>query len=319
MVLDVSAAVLAFHVGGTTIKAEVLANDLSSLASTSVPTPRGPALVDALVDVAATLLDCLRAEIRTTVRAAGLAIPGIVDAERGTVVYAASVGLRDTPIPGPLSDRISLPVALGHHVTASDAERRHGAAADVVDPVVVAVGTGIAAVSFAHGHRVTGVSGQACELGHVVVRPDGPVCGCGARGCLEAVASASAVARRYRELSGREVEGAREVVARLGVDPGGRPGVAGGGRRARGRPVHHRRAAGSGGSRTRRRARRGGDHTARSAPEADALGGTGPDRPAAAPRRARHAGRGSWAPDCSRWTCTRVARHHSARRAGCRS
>lgn len=220
MVLDVSAAVLAFDVGGTTIKAEVLANDLSSLASTSVPTPRGPALVDGLADVAATLLDSLRPEIRTTVRATGLAIPGIVDSERGIGVYAANVGLEDTPVAGPLSDRIGLPVALGHDATAAaDAERRHGAAADVVDPVVVAIGTGIAAVSYVHGHRVTGVSGQAGELGHVVVRPDGPLCGCGARGCLEAVASASAVTRRYRELSGREVEGAREVVARLGVDP----------------------------------------------------------------------------------------------------
>ncbi len=219
MVLNASAAVLAFDVGGTSLKAEVLADDLSSLASTSAATPRGPALVDGLADVAATLLDGLHPEIRATVRAAGLAIPGIVDAERGIGVYAANVGLEETPIAGPLSDRIGLPVALGHDVTAAaDAERRHGAAADIVDPVVVAIGTGIAAVSYVHGRRVAGVTGQAGELGHLVVRATGPVCGCGARGCLEAVASAAAVARRYRELSGREVEGAREVVARLGAD-----------------------------------------------------------------------------------------------------
>jgi glucokinase len=63
----------------------------------------------------------------------------------------------------------------------------------------------------------TGAHGAAGEIGHIVVRPSGPLCGCGLRGCLEAVASASAVERRYTELSG-EAATAAQVAGRLGRD-----------------------------------------------------------------------------------------------------
>jgi glucokinase len=213
-------AVLAFDVGGTTIKAEVIGPDLCSWAKATTSTPRGPALVDAVVAVAEELLAGLAPERRAVVRALGLALPGIVDAGRGVSVYAANLDLRNEPVAVPVQARLGLPVRLCHDVTtAGEAERRAGAARDVVDPLVVVVGTGIAAVSYVHGQPVKGISGQAGELGHVMVRSDGPVCGCGARGCLEAVASAAAVARSYRQRSGREVAGARDVVALLGEDP----------------------------------------------------------------------------------------------------
>lgn len=212
-------AVLAFDVGGTTIKAEVIGSGLETWARTRVPTPRGPALTDRVVDTAHALLDGLAPEQRPQVAAVGLALPGIVDSDSGVSVYAANLDLRDVPLAEPIAARLGLPVRLGHDVTvAAEAERRCGAATGVVDPVVVVVGTGIAAVSYVHGERVRGTSGQAGELGHVVVRPDGPVCGCGAHGCLEAVASASAIARAYTARSGRPVTGAHEVVKRLGED-----------------------------------------------------------------------------------------------------
>lgn len=218
-VSEAGPAALAFDVGGTTVKAEVLGPDLRTWAQGTTRTPRGPAVIDAVVDLAEHLLDQLTQQQRDDVTAVGLALPGIVDSERGVSVYAANLDLRDEPLAGPVSRRLGLPVRLGHDVTvAAEAERRSGAARDVVDPVVVVIGTGIAAVSYVHGRRVVGTSGQAGELGHVVVRPDGPLCGCGARGCLEAVASASAVARAYRERSGRDISGAHEVVALLGRD-----------------------------------------------------------------------------------------------------
>jgi glucokinase len=213
-------AVLAFDVGGTTIKAEVLGPDLQAWARTQTPTPRGRALVDAIAEAGSTLLAELEPDRRATVSAAGLALPGIVDTVGGVGVYAANLDLRDEPIAKPVSQRLGLPVHLGHDVTvAAEAERQRGAARDLVDPVVVIVGTGIAAVSYVHGRRVAGTSGQAGEFGHVVVRPGGPLCGCGVRGCLEAVASAAAVARAYTELAGRPVAGAQDVVALLGKDP----------------------------------------------------------------------------------------------------
>lgn len=213
------AAALAFDVGGTSIKAEVLDTDLTVWGRTSLPTPRGMALADAVVEAAGTLLGSLTPERRRAVNAVGLVVPGIVDEHRGVSVYSANLGLQDAPLGQAISERLRLPVQLGHDVTAAaDAEKQIGAARDVEDPVVVVIGTGIAAVSYVRDQRVVGISGQAGELGHVVVRPGGPRCACGNRGCLEAVASAAAVSRAYQEATGQPVRGADEVVARLGRD-----------------------------------------------------------------------------------------------------
>jgi glucokinase len=78
----------------------------------------------------------------------------------------------------------------------------------------IAIGTGIAAAHVVDGKAFAGAHGAAGEVGHVIVRPGGPPCGCGARGCLESVASASAVGRRYVALSGIAGVTASDVVAR---------------------------------------------------------------------------------------------------------
>jgi glucokinase len=79
--------------------------------------------------------------------------------------------------------------------------------------LVVPIGTGIAAAHVVDGRVFAGAHGAAGEIGHIVVRPGGPRCGCGQHGCLEAVASASAVARRYAEAAGRTASA--EAVAAL--------------------------------------------------------------------------------------------------------
>jgi glucokinase len=100
-----------------------------------------------------------------------------------------------------LRDRFGLPVVLDHDVRAAGfAELTCGALRDVHDGIYVSLGTGVAAALIANGQVLPGGSGAAGELGHVVVVEDGATCACGQSGCLEAYASAAAVARRYREL-----------------------------------------------------------------------------------------------------------------------
>jgi glucokinase len=107
-----------------------------------------------------------------------------------------------------------------HDVTAAGmAEWRCGAGRGVDDLAVVVIGTGIAATFVTGGTVVRGGTGHAGELGHVVVRPGGPPCACGQRGCLEAISSARAIADAYAARSGRAVDGAIEVFTRLGFDP----------------------------------------------------------------------------------------------------
>lgn len=213
------AVVLGFDVGGTTVKAAALDVDLQPLATATRPSRRGPGLLDTIVETASELTASLSEEHRRRIACAGVVIPGVVDTVRGISVRAVNLDLTEVPVAAPLAERLGVPVVLGHDVLAAGEAERRTASAGLVDPFVVVIGTGIAAVAYVDGRAVGGVSGQAGEFGHVVVRPDGPVCACGARGCLEAVASAGAITREYAVRTGSTVAGAHEVVAALLDDP----------------------------------------------------------------------------------------------------
>ena len=214
--------VLAVDVGGTTIKAEALDGTSATLAAAGARTPRGDgdAVLRTVVGVVRDLLAALTPSQQAQVGHAAIAVPGLVDPTSGTSVLASNLGWRRTPVAEVVSDATGVPVVLGHDVTAAGtAEWRLGAGRGVDDLLVVVIGTGIAATIVSEGRVVRGGGGgQAGEIGHVVVRPGGPVCACGQTGCLEAVASARAVADRYEALSGRPVAGADDVRRLLGRD-----------------------------------------------------------------------------------------------------
>ena len=196
--------VLAVDVGGTDMKAALTDGDATPLAFRSRPTPRTPA---GIVDAVAALVDELGGA-----QAIGLAVPGVVDEERGVAVWSENLGWRDVPFVAEISERCGLPVAIGHDVrTGALAETRLGAARGMSDVVYLSIGTGIAA-AIVLGGRLHAGGGYAGEIGHTPAGHDEP-CACGGRGCLEAIASAAAIARRYTARSGRPVAGAAEVLA----------------------------------------------------------------------------------------------------------
>lgn len=207
--------VLAVDVGGTTIKGELVDATDTVLASRSAATPRGADARDAVAQLGRSLLESAGGR---AVVGAGVVVPGLVDAAAGVATYSANIGWRDLDLVAPLSTTWGLPVAIGNDVAAGGvAEHRTGAGRGVADLVFVPIGTGIAAAVVSGGHLLSGHRGETAELGHVAVR-SGVTCGCGGDGCLEAVASASAIARRYAELSGHRVDGALDVAGRLDHD-----------------------------------------------------------------------------------------------------
>jgi glucokinase len=130
--------------------------------------------------------------------AAGVAVPGIVDEERGTAAYSANLGWRDVPLRDLLAERLGSPVALGHDVrTGGLAEGRLGAGQGTDRFLFVPLGTGIAGAIGIDGRVEGGAHGFAGEIGHIVVRPGGTPCPCGQRGCLERFASAAAVSQAW--------------------------------------------------------------------------------------------------------------------------
>lgn len=208
-----SGPALAIDVGGTSIKAELTDADGVVLDAARVPTPQGgEAALTAIGDLGARLLR------DRTATAAGVAVPGLVDGAAGVATYSANIGWRDLPIAAPLAERWGLPVRLGHDVAAAArAELERGAGRGYRDLAFVVLGTGLAAVIVHDGRVVTGHRGEVAELGHVQVRPGRP-CPCGGDGCLERVASASAIAAEYARRTGTAVDGARDVAARLDDD-----------------------------------------------------------------------------------------------------
>ncbi|MET8470288.1 ROK family protein [Streptomyces sp. NPDC006422] len=199
--------VIALDVGGTGMKAALVGADGTLLHQARRPTRRergADAVVESILDFAAELRAYGERHLGEPARAAGVAVPGVVDETNGVALFAANLGWRDVPMRELLSERLGgIPVALGHDVrTGGLGEGRLGAGKDADRFLFMPLGTGIAGAIGIEGRIEPGAHGSAGEIGHVVVRPGGIDCGCGQRGCLERYASASAVTLAWQEASG---------------------------------------------------------------------------------------------------------------------
>ncbi|PWI16377.1 sugar kinase [Streptomyces sp. Act143] len=199
--------VIALDVGGTGMKAALVGTggELLHQARRATGRERGPdAVVAGILDFAAELHAYGAEHLGEPASAAGVAVPGIVDAQQGVAVYAANLGWRDVPLRDLLTERLGgIPVALGHDVrTGGLAEGRIGAGQGADRFFFVPLGTGIAGAIGIGGRVEAGAHGFAGEIGHIVVRPGGVPCPCGQAGCLERYASAAAVSEAWAAACG---------------------------------------------------------------------------------------------------------------------
>jgi glucokinase len=196
-----AACVIGVDVGGTMLKGGVCDRGAAIVHGERRRTARDDA--DALVDGIVALASDLAAEGRRRfgadgVAGVGLAVPGLVDETRGVALRAVNLPWRDLALAEVAAGRLGLPVLLSHDVrAAAAAEAALGAGRGSDAFLFVAIGTGIGAAIVQDGQPFLGAHGRAGELGHVVVEPGGPPCACGARGCLEAIASAAAIERAH--------------------------------------------------------------------------------------------------------------------------
>ncbi|UFJ39611.1 ROK family transcriptional regulator [Brevibacillus humidisoli] len=130
----------------------------------------------------------------------GVGMHGLVNPENGVALFAPHPDLRDVPVKDVLEEEFQLPVEVDNDVRAQAmAESWFGQAQGVANFISMYVGTGIGAGIFLNHQLFHGMSHTAGEIGHTTVDIDGPPCCCGNRGCLEALADGSAIARRARE------------------------------------------------------------------------------------------------------------------------
>jgi glucokinase len=131
------------------------------------------------------------------VRGAGISTPGPCDPDRGIVTDAPNLpGWRDIPLRQLIEEATGLPAVMENDANAAAyGEYRFGAGRGSRHLIYVTLGTGIGGGIIIDGVIYHGASGAAGEVGHLVVDPAGPPCNCGARGCLEALASGPAIER----------------------------------------------------------------------------------------------------------------------------
>jgi len=150
--------------------------------------------------------------------AAGIGTPGPADYQNGIIISAANLPFRNTPIRQMLSTRLNCPVAFDNDANvACWGEFTAGAGKGVSDMVFVTLGTGVGGGIISGGRLIHGCGGNSAEIGHIIIVPDGRLCGCGQHGCVEAYASASWTAQRAKEaLEAGEVSSLAALLNRNG-------------------------------------------------------------------------------------------------------
>jgi glucokinase len=194
--------VVGIDLGGTKILAGVVGADNAILGRAKEPTPAQEG-GDAILETMVRCVDGALAEAglcRGDLMAVGVGSPGPLDVDTGTILFSANLNVRDFALGPRLSESLGKPVLVQNDVRVGGyGEFRLGAGRGYQDIIAVFVGTGIGGCLVQNGRVVTGSTGNAGEVGHITVKAGGPKCGCGARGCMEAMASRTAITRRINK------------------------------------------------------------------------------------------------------------------------
>ncbi len=136
----------------------------------------------------------------------GVGMAGVIDRRAGICRFSPFLRWRDVPLGPMLSERLGVPVVLEKDVnTLTLAEKVFGAAVGHSDFLVITLGRGIGMGMVLNGQLYRGGGGGGGEFGHTTMVPDGPVCECGKRGCLEALVADPAILRRLRTAVGHDL------------------------------------------------------------------------------------------------------------------
>lgn len=187
--------------GGTKILAGVFDAKLNLLGTYKMSTKasRGPeGVIERIVRCVEDVIDECDLK-KEQIKAVAVGAPGSVDSAKGTVLFAPNLEWKDVPLAVELAEVMKKPVFLENDCTVSmlgvqEVELKN----EPANVVGIFVGTGVGGGLVIRGEIYRGATGCAGEIGHMVIDINGPKCGCGNRGCLEALASRNALFQRIR-------------------------------------------------------------------------------------------------------------------------
>lgn len=199
-------------VGGTKVLGGVVDEFGSVVKTARRDTPRegGTALTQAIADVAKELM----AEF--SVESVGVSAAGFVSSDRKTMLATPNIaGWNGVDLDYQLTSLIGIPVVIENDAnSAAWGEARFGAGRGIRNMMMLTIGTGVGGGMVVNGDLYRGAYGVAAEFGHIRVVPEGHLCGCGVRGCLEQYGSGSALMRHAREAIAASPDIARNLLSR---------------------------------------------------------------------------------------------------------
>jgi glucokinase len=225
MVADVAAdCVIGVDLGGTKVLAGAV--DAEQHVHHRAQRPVAGLEQAALLQAIVAAVEEVRSAAPGPVIAVGFGIPSLIDQRRGTAVMSVNLPVADMPFRDVMAERLGLPAFIDNDANvAALAEHRFGAAKGSRHTVMLTVGTGVGGGLVLEDHIYRGAIGAGAELGHMVIDIDGPPCqgNCPNHGCLEAVASGTALVREAHEAAraapesaiGRMLEEGRDLTGPL--------------------------------------------------------------------------------------------------------
>lgn len=178
----------------TNLHGEILDQEVEPMTATD-PSSAVRALVSGYQRLSA------RFEGKTVLPAVGIGTPGLVDIHRGHVHSAVDLGWQEVPFGSMVAEALGVPALVANRSKVGALAELWGLGQRSERTLIyVSLGTGVAAGVVIGGELFIGANSSAGELGHISVVPDGPVCGCGNRGCLQTLVSEEALLRRARSL-----------------------------------------------------------------------------------------------------------------------
>lgn len=194
--------IIGVDLGGTNIKGALLdtRGNIIVKEQTATQANTGPEIVAGRMSKMISSLEGLALSKGTSLMGIGIGVPGQPDSRLGTVVYAPNLRWRNIPLVEYLRRGTTLPIFLENDANlAALGEQWLGAGRGSMNMVMITIGTGIGGGLILNGRLYSGIKGTAGEIGHTIIDPNGPMCSCGRRGCLETMTSATAMVRMAKE------------------------------------------------------------------------------------------------------------------------
>lgn len=192
---------IGIDLGGTFVKCGIITRDGEMIIKNQIPTNPELGAKDAARRISLEIDDMINKAgvLREKVAGVGMGVPGMIDGERGIVVYADNLKWQNEPIAKYLEEYSGFKVkAVNDANAAALGEATFGAAKDYSDSVLLTLGTGVGGGIIINKKIFAGNRDAGAELGHMIIKADGRRCGCGLKGCLEAYASATALIKETK-------------------------------------------------------------------------------------------------------------------------